>query len=435
MADSLQQRLQSNIVNQEVKEEPEGLADSLIRVNGLSYRMPSNMSVVVARTMKRSFANLDNYKQGGKIIITWNSGVEYVASNQSWLVFDVQLDKLASPTTAGVWDLQSGSAINFIDNVTVSSLQGTEVDRVEGVNNYRRDMDRYSYSQDYINNIGSVMGYGSTEKGASGALVPVQILEASSTRFCIPLSKICGICNSNVLMPSMLAGGLRFEIKLAPLLTVAKHVSGDVNENYTISNVSMLLDSYRLSDSIQKRLMQESASSGLEYFYETYDRTRHNINSSDKANITVRKAVSRALSAFAKTRITTHVENKDEDSMASETNAVKNFFWRLGSLNFPNQPLSSKEEQYIYAQYSFGKLQHPHQNNSISLADFKGTEGLVATTLERSSVLSLSGLPVNNSRTLQVEINYDAGGDRDIDVYMHYLQLARVFPNNILVKE
>jgi hypothetical protein len=49
----------------EVKQaSPNGLADSLIRVNGLSYRMPSNMSVVVSRSMKRSFANLDSYKQG-----------------------------------------------------------------------------------------------------------------------------------------------------------------------------------------------------------------------------------------------------------------------------------------------------------------------------------------------------------------------------------
>jgi hypothetical protein len=56
-------------------------------------------------------------------------------------------------------------------------------------------------------------------------------------------------------------------------------------------------------------------------------------------------------------------------------------------------------------------------------------------TLERSSVLSLSGLPVNNSRSLQVELDYSGTANRDMDVYMHYLQLARVFPTNVLVKE
>jgi hypothetical protein len=155
-----------------------------------------------------------------------------------------------------------------------------------------------------------------------------------------------------------------------------------------------------------------------------------------KANITVRKAVARALSAYAKTRLTDNVASSTVDSMASESpNEVVGFFWRLGSLNFPNQRLSAVEEQYYYAQYAMGKLMHPHKNNSVSLADFKGDEGIVAVTLERSSVLSLSGLPVNNSRTLQVELDYGTSASRDIDVFLNYLQLARVFPSNVLIRE
>ena len=413
----------------EIKQaQPDGLADSLIRVNGLSYRMPSNMSVVVSRNMKRSFANLDSYKSGGKVIITWNSGSEYVSGLNSYLTFDAKTVGAGSTGSLG-----SGSAINFIESVTVNSLQGTEVDRVEGTNIYRRDVDRYTYSQDYINNVGSVMGYGSTERKADGTTEPV-IISTVAQRFCIPLSKICGLCNTSVLLPSMLAGGLRFEIKLAPLGTA---LMGGVTPptEYELTNVNMQLDSYQMADSIQKRLMMEAASTGLEFFYETYDRTRHNITG-DKANITVRKAVSRALSAHAKTRLTANTADLTVDSMASETNKVKSMFWRLGSLNFPNSRLLSKVEQYYYAQYSFGKFVHPQNSNSISLTDFQGTEGIVAATLERSSVLSLSGLPVNNSRTLQLELDYDdAAAPRDIDVFMNYLQLARVFPNNVLVKE
>ena len=420
-------------MDQTVRPQADGLADSLIRVNGLSYKMPSNMSVCVSRSMKRSYANLDQYNQGGKIIITWNSGAEYVNGMNSYLTFDAAVD-------AGVCDFGSGSAINFIDNVTVNSIQGTEVDRVEGVNAYRRDMDRHTFSQNWINNQGSVMGYGSTEiteigvgGGTTGQTVPVQI-NTTPQRFCIPLSKICGICNTSVLLPSMLAGGLRFEIKLASLGTALKQVSGTTTK-YSLTNVNMHLDSFQLADSIQKRLMQESSTNGLEFYYETYDRTRHNISASNKANITVRKAVSRALSAFAKTRLTSKVDNLAEDCMESEENKVAGFFWRLGSLNFPNQKLLNKTEQYYYAQYVFNKFAKPHQSNSVSLNDFLDKEGLVTVTLERSSVLMLSGLPVNNSRTLQVELDYDTSANRDIDVYMHYLQLARVFPNNVLVKE
>jgi hypothetical protein len=378
--------------------------------------------------MKRSYANLDEYGPGGKIIITWNSGSEYVNGMNSYITFDAQVIGAAGATGS----FGSGSAINFIDNVTVNSIQGTEVDRVEGVNIYRRDKDRYEYSQDYINNIGSVMGYKSTENNATSANNTVTL---NPQRYCIPLSKICGLCNTSVLLPSMLSGGLRFEIKLASLGEALKQGT-TVPTSYKISNVNMNLDSYQLADSIQKRLMQESASNGLEFFYETYDRTRHNINASNKANITVRKAVSRALSAHAKTRLTSAVSDLASDSMESETNKVSGMFWRLGSLNFPNQRLNSQVEQYYYAQYAMNKLLHAHKNNSISLEDFQGTEGLVAVTLERSSVLSLSGLPVNNSRTLQLELDYgNDSQNRDIDVFMNYLQLARVFPSNVLVKE
>jgi len=407
--------------------QPDGLADSLIRVNGLSYRMPSNMSVVVSRNMKRSYANLDSYQSGGKIIITWNSGSEYVNGMNSYLTFDAQCT--VSDSTLG-----SGSALNFIDSVTVNSLQGSEVDRVEGVAAYARDNDRWTFSQDYLNNVGSVMGYGSTEGGTipTEAKVPF----ADTKRFCIPLSKLCGLCNTSVLIPSMLAGGLRFDIKLADFSKALKNTLGTTT-GYTLTNVNMMLDSYQLADSIQKRLMAEASATGLEFFYETWDRTRHNI-SGNKANITVRKAVSRALSAYAKTRDTDSVESFTVDSMASEVNKVNSMFWRLGSLNFPNQRLTSLVEQYYYAQYSMNKFLHPHKNNSVSLADFTtGTEGIAAVTLERSSVLSLSGLPVNNSRTLQLELSYDVGGaaNRDIDVFMTYLQLARVFPSNVLIKE
>jgi len=408
---------------------PDGLADSLIRVNGLSYRMPSNMSVVVSRNMKRSYANLDAYQADGKIIITWNSGSELVNGMNSYLTFDAEVIGAAGATAT----FGSGSAANFISAVTVNSIQGTEVDRTESVNSHVRDMDRWTYSQDWIDNVGSVMGYASTENVPAGEET---VLGLTPKRFCIPLSKICGLCNTSVLIPSQLAGGLRFEIKLASLGNALKQ-GATVPTGYKLTNVNMMLDSYQLADSIQKRLMNESASTGLEFFYETWDRTRHNI-SGNKANITVRKAVSRALSAYAKTRDTDSVESFTVDSMASEVNKVNSMFWRLGSLNFPNQRLTSLVEQYYYAQYSMNKFLHPHKNNSVSLADFTtGTEGIAAVTLERSSVLSLSGLPVNNSRTLQLELSYDVGGaaNRDIDVFMTYLQLARVFPSNVLIKE
>jgi len=407
--------------------QPDGLADSLIRVNGLSYRMPSNMSVVVARSMKRSYANLDQYQQNGKIIITLNTGSEYVLGPTSYLAFDLAVVGEAGVTAT----FESGSALNLIDNVTVTSQNGAEIDRVESVALYARNSDRGSYSQNYIDNFGSVIGYKTTESLAN----PLNTVSATKARYCIPLSKLTPLHKSNVLMPGMLAGGLRYEIKLNS--AAKSFLKGPIPPtNYLLTNVSMMIDSFQLADSIQKRLMMESAKTGLEYHFVTYDRTRHNITNSNKAFVTVRKAVSRALSAFAISRKTDNLQSLDFDSVASESpNVVSRMFWRLGSLNFPNQPLTELAEQYIYAQKAFKKMEREHNDNSVSYNDFIADEGLVAVDLERSSVLSLSGLPVNNSRQLQLEVDYSSNANRDIDVFMHYLSLARIFPTNILMKE
>ncbi len=410
---------------------PDGLAQSLVNVNQLGYRMPANMSVVVNRTMSRSYANLDTYSPGGKIIVTFNTGSTYVWGRTSYLTFDV-----AATGTTPVADLGSGSAINFIDSVTVYSQSGTEVDRTEGVNLHARNHDRYTFAQDWVNNFGSVIGYGSTEKTDLGTTDPVQIT-AVKKRFCIPLSHLAGVFGGSVLLPSVVAGGLRLEIKLAPSAVALKTVSGTIN-GYSITNASCQLDTFQLADSIQKRLMMEAASTGLEFYYETWDRTRHNINSSNKANITIRKSVARALSAFAVTRLTPANSTAElaRDSMASEDgSSISGMFWRLGSLTFPQQKLENTPEIYYYAQRAFQKVESPYKMNSISLDDFEGSEAIAAVTLERSNVLELSGLPVNNSRSLQLELDYGSAADRDIDVYMHYVQLARCFVNNVLVKE
>lgn len=395
----------------------EGLAESLIRVNALDYRLPSNMSVVVSRNLKRSYANLDSYQQNGKAIITWNTGTDYVDGINSYLTFKVKTVGAGSTAT-----FASGSAINFIENITITSRSGVEVEREEGVNMLRRDIDRYSCSQDWLDHFGSVMGYGN------------QTISETESQFCIPLNRICGLCNTRKLIPSQLAGGLRWEIQLASVEQALQSLA-TVPTNYEITDLTMVLDTYQLADSIQKKLNQISAQSGLEFFYETHDRTKGSISSSSKASIVVRKAVSRALSAVAKTVLTDDAEKIAKDSFASETNDVSSFQWRLGSLYFPNQPLRTKEEMYYYAQYAFDKVKHCSKQNSVSLTDFTGTEGLTAVTLERSNVLGLSGLPLNNSRSLQLDIDYGDPQDRDIHVYIKYLKLARVFINNVVVKE
>jgi len=429
---SLESEMKNDTMAPASQRSSEGLAESLIRVNALDYELPSNMSVVVARNLKRSFANLDQYKQNGKVIITLNTGTDYCDGINSYLTFKAKTVRTSGQANEARATFGSGSACNFLENITVTSRSGVEVERIEGLNSLRREHDRYQCSQDWIDNFGSVMGY--TDEAKNNEVV----LDETDKTFCIPMGRLLGMFNTRKLIPSQLVGGLRIEIKLASLASAlgpTTVANSSVPADYQLTDVTIMCDTYQLADSIQKRLNMMAASNGLEFYFETYDRTKHNETASQKANITVRKAVSRALWAVAKTRLTADVEDITKDSMSSEVNNVQNFQFRLGSLYFPNQPLRNKEEQYYYAQYAFDKVKQCHKQNSVSLADFKGNEGIVAVTLERSNVLGLSGLPINSSRTLQLDMNFDTPASRDIDIYMAYLKLVRVFVNNTIVKE
>lgn len=424
MAESLGDELKQVEVAERPAGREQGLAESLIRVNALDYRLPSNMSVVVERSMKRSFADdSGTYKENGKVIITLNSGEDYVDGINSYLTFEVKLTGGTNTPTPISADFGSGSACNFIENITVTSRSGRELERQESLNSLRRDVDRYQCSQEWVDNFGEVMGYG-------------QSLSANNVRFCIPLNRLVGICNTRKLLPSHLAGGMRFEIKFASFASALTNLGGTANPTgYEISDVSIMLDSYHLADSIRKKLTMMAARQGLEYFYETQDRTTSVITSASSDVIVVRKAVSRALWAIGKTRVTADISSSTADSMASETNDVKDFQWKLGGLYFPNQPLRNLEEQYYYAQYAFDKVKHCFKHNSVSLTNFKATEGLCAVTLERSNVLGLSGIPINNQRNLELRVNYNNSASRTIDVYVSYLKVAKVFVNNVIVKE
>lgn len=416
----LQQELENTNSGASADSRSDGLADSLIRVNALDYKLPSNMSVVTARSMKRSFANLDSYSAGGKIIITWNTGTDYVDGINSYLMLNFQQVGAASSCSFG-----SGSSVNLIDSVTITSRSGVEIERQEGVGVMMRDIVRYDCSQDYIDSFGQVIGFGQSVNTMS---------VASNYNFCIPLNLISGLCNQRKLLPSHLAGGLRFEIQLSTV-GEALYSSATAPTGYTLTNVSMMLDCYNLADSIQKKLTQRAASDGLEVYFETRDRTKYSFTAS-KANVVVRKAVSRCLSAFAKTRITANTTLVTADSVGSENGSLINYMqWRLGSIYFPNQPITSSEELYFYAQYAFDKIKHCHKASSVSLTDFKNNEALACVTCERSSVLGLSGLPLNASRELQLEIKYSTEVARDVDIWMSYLKLVRVYINNAVVKE
>lgn len=266
---------------------------------------------------------------------------------------------------------------------------------------------------------------------------------------------------------------------------------------YNIAFPQIALCSIQLTDAIQRTLNEYSSVNGLEIVYADYDRTSNPISGITASVYTeVRKSASRALAVFA--RVVRNTSDPYEyDSFASAPGSYWNYYqWQLGSLYFPQQRVdngnSDKElrhdgvlvDAYAYTQDAFDRYHpkaaptmatlrgvgidfnkldlHPtevHAEHSPSpyLAPYSryGKWGsfvnggtTIATTLERSTLFDLSGIPINNSRTLALrgEVDnsqyfdandplYDTNYRGLLYIYLKYVRLARVFLVNCEVEQ
>ena len=66
---------------------------------------------------------------------------------------------------------------------------------------------------------------------------------------------------------------------------------------------------------------------------------------------------------------------------------------------------------------------------------FAYQNGCIATTLERSDLFNLSGVPINNARVLAIRATLQTGGTRVVTSFLKYVKLARVFMNNVEVEQ
>jgi len=410
-------------------------------VNNLLYKQPKALSLAVNRTYHRQWFQRDQYSAGSTAIIDWNTGTSYVNCANSYLIFKVLLVTTVTATTG---NFASGSATNLIREVKVRSRSGTELDRTERLNLYEKVNNRYTFTESYLQKFGSVMGFGDVSRdGTSDAAI---LNDVTATTFIIPLKCLGGVFRpiKGQLMPPQLASGLHCEISFetaARALFLKVQGSGTgVITGYTISDIQMMLDSTEMSDDTQKTINMESASNGLEYSYpRIYTAVTSHPSAQTTVSIQVRKAVSQA--SVATTVVLSQADQTDftADSMASVDWDTTQWYYRLGALYFPHQRISDEakdgKESYIQAQMTYDKLKHPFSESSVDVADFKtGGDGAMCASFGKDTGLNLSGLPINNSRILEVQATFDTfTGAREIVTYLEYIAVSRSWIDQVSV--
>lgn len=403
----------------------------LMSVNGLTYTIPPDLSVVTERSNKNSFFAHNEYTAGQNMTCICNTGAQYILGRRSFMRFDIKNNSSTEPMGFGV-----GSVLNLFRDVTITSRSGDDAERVFYCNRISTPMVRMTHSREWVKTVGKLAGFTTNQRlfeyeGRSytnaelvaGATTDESMFStrrvdqqprsaqfwdhtdtASSTcpidqringadygfhippggirRVVVPLSLFTGLFQFDKLLPPPLMSGLRIDIRLesANIAFTALRVTGqaeayptNVALDYSILNPVITFDSYKLTDAIERVINEESAMRGLEIPFTSIYTTVTNYSSEggQVQNIECRKAVSRALCLSV---IQEFQRNEARDAYFDNFQTLPFDFtsWqvRIGSLYLPQQRITGSKVAETYGEtyhHTLRSLGKLLSNNSSSV--------------------------------------------------------------------
>jgi hypothetical protein len=423
-----------------------GLAESLLEVNQVSYRLPPQISITSKCTHVINYSQQSIYSNTAKtVIFDVQTGSQFVDPACSYLRMIVK------PGTTG-FCFGSGSACNLIQRVVVRTANGKELSRVEDANLLIKMMDVFNNSKDWRNTTGKSQGYSDPsdiKANVYGDLVPT-----TGKLFIIPVQTFmpCMSPHGAKLVPPNIMSGLRIEITLADpqdAFCRVNQATGLVNLGaYTVEQCELHLKTYELADAFARKIA-EMSQSGLNYLYKEHFHNIVSAGTNTNINFDIKKACSKALTARVMPRLSNIPAGRD--AVASLPYTVNKLQSHIGETYWPNQPLQldgtptadNVNEHYYYALYAQNKLENWNPTG-VSPKEFLGrtvdgtandvySSGIVAWSFNKSNVSDLSGYTTSNSRALLVDLQRDGADNVRLDVYLTFLRLAKAYLSNTIV--
>lgn len=421
-----------------------GLAESLLMVNKLDYKLPPQISIASKCTHVINYSQQASYSNGDTVIFDVQTGSQFVDPACSYLRFVV------TPSDS-THCFGSGSAKNLFSRVVVRTATGKELSRVEDANLLMKMIDVYNNSNSWRITLGKNQGY--SEAPATNVLADA--VPSTGKVFTLPIQCLmpCMSPHGAKLVPPNIMSGLRIELALASpndaFSQVNQSAASSSLASYTVSNCEMHFKVYELADQFQRKI-QEMSQGGLNYLYKEHFHTIVAPGATSNINFDVKKAASKSLTARILARLTTDLTTAGKDRLASSVYNYTKIQSHIGSDYFPNQPLQINDtpdannisEAYHYALYAQDKLE-AWNPTGVTPAQYLGlvnngtgdvySSGIVAFNFNKSNVSDLAGYTTSNSRALLVDLTQDSPTNVRLDVYLTFLRLAKVYQSNCVV--
>jgi hypothetical protein len=228
-----------------------------------------------------------------------------------------------------------------------------------------------------------------------------------------------------------MASGLRVEIDLASVGEAFVENGTEGNSaptTYAVTDIYFNTMSISLMDASQASINASAQSQSLEYIYKDIFTSQNSQPSDSSAlNIDINRSVGFADHATTAIQLASHINSTAYDSFAS-VYYPGNWWYTLGSNQYPNQKINEVKNAYSTALITYDKFKMANQSpTSVSIDSFLTTHGIYAVSLERDTALALSQSPVNSSRALRFEATLDApiGFPALATVFLTYICVAR----------
>ena len=405
-----------------------GNDQQILFANNLQYTLPTPSSVASNRVMKKNYFQQRNYIGSTTAIAQLNTGTDFIDPINSTLNITLQVN-WNSLSAKGTALFGNGSVQNLIKNIRIFHRSGTTYTNTIKQNLFACKRDRYNKSTNWFSSIGTpLMGYDDgTDRPIFG--IDPDGPGADTAEFCIPLNLLHGFFNplGEPLIPAAVASGLRVEIDLEDAKgAFLNTLPTNWIVSYEVKDIYFNLMSVSLMDSAQASINAVAAKSSLEYLYlDLFTSTNSQPSANTAVNIDVNKSVALLNEAIAVIQTQFQVGDYFSDMFSTEYFPGQ-WWFQLGSNQFPQQKVSTTLTAYQQALQTFDKMKHDDLLPNVNLYKFKLFDGIYSQSFERNTSLALSQQPVNASRSLRFEFTYTNTPVASlVVVFLEYLTSSR----------
>ena len=388
----------------------------VLQQNGLRYVMPKPLSTSLVRTFKKQYSQRQTYGPSDTIVFDLNISGQ-VDPEVSYLTFKVTADQ--------AYELNKGSAGNFIREIRIQSKNGVELDRIQNFNAWNYVRLNNVEDKDELTAKGNVYGRG------AAFLV---------NQFVIPCSHLSGLFRPHVKgqkIPSHMLSGARIEITLENIARATHETTpGSPVTTLVFEKPTFNLMEHTLNDNTLKVLTEESANNGLEY---VYDRVFCSIETTanNTLHTQIKKAVSQATSVITSVHLSADQSDASKDSFETVSpggGVFQKYQYRIASNYFPQIAVDNIPEAYMVTSSTHNCERVKGWNSGNDYAAYINDVFTVAHPLKSDNEISSSGLAINNSATLALEYESSDGTNKIFYTFLVYTALARCFLQQVTVK-